>query len=222
VRLYSSRPRLSRITSEDLPPEGGPSSKSSRLPTSEPAAAALNSRTSRSIVVVDAVELVLEKLTAPAAVAVVVPRAHHVPYILNWLERAMPRAPPENPSRSWKGCRHDDSHGRWRCQLFEDELYGIDDTIERWSTTSRPPPRAPSRQTAAFAARAPSGASPRLVILLKRGPGGIQPHRRRRALRHPRLPGARVAAAFSCRTRCARRSARRTASTSPASFARTA
>ena len=34
-----------------------------------------------------------------------------------------------------------------------------------------------------------------MVILLKRGARGLQPHRGRRALRHPRLPGARVAAA---------------------------
>ena len=34
-------PRFSRITSEDLPPDGGPSSSSSLRPTSEPAAAAL-------------------------------------------------------------------------------------------------------------------------------------------------------------------------------------
>ena len=41
VWLYSSSPRFSRITSVDLPPEGGPSSSNSRRPTSEPAAAAL-------------------------------------------------------------------------------------------------------------------------------------------------------------------------------------
>jgi hypothetical protein len=41
VRLYSSSPRFSRIASVDLPPDGGPSSSSSRRPTSEPAAAAL-------------------------------------------------------------------------------------------------------------------------------------------------------------------------------------
>ncbi len=36
VWLYSSSPRFSRITSDDLPPDGGPSSSSSRRPTSEP------------------------------------------------------------------------------------------------------------------------------------------------------------------------------------------
>ena len=38
--LYSSSPRFNRITSVDLPPDGGPSSSSSRRPTSDPAAAA--------------------------------------------------------------------------------------------------------------------------------------------------------------------------------------
>jgi serine protein kinase len=39
----------------------------------------------------------------------------------------------------------DDSQGRFRCQLFEDELYGINDTIERVTTSRR---RAPARKLA--------------------------------------------------------------------------
>ena len=41
VWLYSSRPRLRRITSSLLPDDGGPYNKRTRLRTSEPKAAAL-------------------------------------------------------------------------------------------------------------------------------------------------------------------------------------
>ncbi len=117
----------------------------------------------------------------------------------------------------------EEASGRLRCQLFEDELYGINDTIERVVDYFK-------------AAAAGSEVGRRLLLAARAAlrrqvehgdpaqarPGGVQPHRRRRALRHPRLPGARVAAAPRAAHAARRSSAPPTGSTSPASSARSA
>ena len=64
----------------------------------------------------------------------------------------------------------DDAERQLRCQLFEDELYGIDDTIERVRRLLQGGERRlRSRQAPAAAARAAVGRQVELVILLKRG-----------------------------------------------------
>ena len=76
----------------DLPPEGGPSSSSSRLPTSEPAAAAFEIVDHALDGVVDAVELVLEQLAAQPAFASSKPSVRIMSQMYWWLVRAMLRA----------------------------------------------------------------------------------------------------------------------------------
>ena len=65
---------------------------------------------------------------------------------------------------------YDDSHGRWRCQLFEDELYGIDDTIERLVDYFKAAAAGSEvGRRLLLLLGPPSGGKSSLVILLKRG-----------------------------------------------------
>src|SRR3954464_15044379 len=64
----------------------------------------------------------------------------------------------------------DDSQGRWRCQLFEDELYGIDDTIERLVDYFKAAAAGSEvGRRLLLLLGPPSGGKSSLVILLKRG-----------------------------------------------------
>jgi serine protein kinase len=64
----------------------------------------------------------------------------------------------------------DDSAGRWRCQLFEDELYGIDDTIERLVDYFKAAAAGSEvGRRLLLLLGPPSGGKSSLVILLKRG-----------------------------------------------------
>ena len=99
----------------------------------------------------------------------------------------------------------DDSQGRFRCQLFEDELYGIDDTDRAGSRLLQGRERRfGGRQAPAAAARAAFGRQVELVILLKRGTRGIQLHRRRRAVRASTAARSTSRRCTSCRIRCGR------------------
>src|SRR5258706_13867649 len=63
-----------------------------------------------------------------------------------------------------------DSAGRWRCQLFEDELYGIEDTLDRlvdYFKASSAGSEVGRRLLLLLGP--PSGGKSSLVILLKRG-----------------------------------------------------
>src|SRR5258706_7549078 len=63
-----------------------------------------------------------------------------------------------------------DSAGRWRCQLFEDELYGIDDTIERLVDYFKAAAAGSEvGRRLLLLLGPPSGGKSSLVILLKRG-----------------------------------------------------
>lgn len=64
----------------------------------------------------------------------------------------------------------DDSAGRWRCKLFEDELYGIDDTIERLVDYFKAAAAGSEvGRRLLLLLGPPSGGKSSLVILLKRG-----------------------------------------------------
>src|SRR5258706_6694794 len=63
-----------------------------------------------------------------------------------------------------------DSAGRWRCQLFEDELYGIDDTIERLVDYFKAAAAGSEvGRRLLLLLGPPSGGKSSLVILLNRG-----------------------------------------------------
>src|SRR5258706_15133736 len=63
-----------------------------------------------------------------------------------------------------------DSAGRWRCQLFEDELYGIDDTIERLVDYFKAAAAGSEvGRRLRLLLGPPSGGKSSMVILLKRG-----------------------------------------------------
>lgn len=63
-----------------------------------------------------------------------------------------------------------DSAGRWRCKLFEDELYGIDDTIERLVDYFKAAAAGSEvGRRLLLLLGPPSGGKSSLVILLKRG-----------------------------------------------------
>jgi serine protein kinase len=63
-----------------------------------------------------------------------------------------------------------DSAGRWRCRLFEDELYGIDDTIERLVDYFKAAAAGSEvGRRLLLLLGPPSGGKSSLVILLKRG-----------------------------------------------------
>ena len=65
---------------------------------------------------------------------------------------------------------YDDPSGRWRCQLFEDQLYGIDDTIERLVDYFKAAAAGSEvGRRLLLLLGPPSGGKSSLVILLKRG-----------------------------------------------------
>src|SRR6266850_1169417 len=65
----------------------------------------------------------------------------------------------------------DDSQGRFRCQLFEDELYGIDDTLERVVDYFKAASAGSEvGRRLLLLLGPPSGGKSSMVILLKRGP----------------------------------------------------
>ena len=76
----------------DLPPEGGPSSSSRRLPTSEPARGGLEVVDHPLDRVVDAEQLVLEQLQRKRPWLSSKPSARIMSHMYWWLVRAMPRA----------------------------------------------------------------------------------------------------------------------------------
>jgi serine protein kinase len=65
---------------------------------------------------------------------------------------------------------YDDSEGRWRCQLFEDDLYGIGDTIERVVDYFKAASAGSEvGRRLLLLLGPPSGGKSSMVILLKRG-----------------------------------------------------
>jgi len=65
---------------------------------------------------------------------------------------------------------YDDAAGRWRCQLFEDQLYGIDDTLQRLVDYFKAAAAGSEvGRRLLLLLGPPSGGKSSLVILLKRG-----------------------------------------------------
>jgi serine protein kinase len=103
--------------------------------------------------------------------------AHWAGTFSSFLEGVFPADPPGIARSShqymWDMMRaegYDDAQGRWRCQLFEDQLYGIDDTIERLVDYFKAAAAGSEvGRRLLLLLGPPSGGKSSLVILLKRG-----------------------------------------------------
>ena len=103
--------------------------------------------------------------------------AHWAGSFASFLESVLP-ANPKGIARSshqyiWDMMRaqgYEDGAGRWRCQLFEDELYGINDTIERLVDYFKAAAAGSEvGRRLLLLLGPPSGGKSSMVILLKRG-----------------------------------------------------
>jgi serine protein kinase len=94
--------------------------------------------------------------------------------------------------------RGEDGSGNIAKPLFSEELFGVDESIERVVDYFKAAAAGSEvGRRLLLLLGPPSGGKSSLVILLKRRPGRVQHHRCRRTLWHTGLPGARIAAAPS-------------------------